>query len=119
MDKKLVLPLFLFLFFTSCENSYNYSYTITNSTDTIISIHIKTYKIDSTYTLAKDIKKTIYITDHGVEGSKGPYFKDVNQDLTIFLVTRGQLNAKKNYLNNDSWTFKNGDYSTTVINSDF
>lgn len=120
MSNKLVIPLLISLgLLTSCEYTYHYSYTVTNSTDTTISIHIKTYKADSVYTLPKDIKKTIYMTDHGIEGSKGPYFKDVNKDLNIFMVMKGQLNSRRNYLTNESWTFDKGNYRTTIINSDF
>lgn len=61
----------------------------------------------------------MYATDHGVEGSKGPYFEDVKDDLDVFTVTKGQLVSKRNYLSNDSWTFDKGDYRTTIMNSDF
>lgn len=120
MNKHIAIPLLLILvLISSCDFNYKYSYTVTNSTDTIISIHIKTYELDSIYTLPKDINKIIYVTDHGEEGSGGPFFEDVNHDLNTFKVSKGLLSSKKNYLSNDSWTFNKGDYRTTIKNYDF
>ncbi len=59
------------------------------------------------------------MTDHGIESSKGPYFEDVNKDLYVFTVTKGQLSSKRNYLTNDPWTFERGDYKVIITNSDF
>ena len=104
---------------TSCEYGYTYSYSVTNSCDTTVDIHLKTYKIDSVFKLTKDETKILYMTDHGVQSSKGPYFSDVNQDLKIFTVTKGQVQSNRDYLKNDNWSFEKGVYSAIITNDEF
>jgi len=105
--------------FVSCEYTYPYLYVVTNSTDTVISLHIKTYKSDSLYQMQRGEKKIIYETEHGIESSKGPYFKDVNKDFNQFSVSKGSLISNRNYLSNSSWIFEKGEYSTSVLNTEF
>jgi hypothetical protein len=117
-------PLFtligLIVIMTSCEYAYDYSYSVTNKTDTQIKVYAKTFLIDSAFNISKDSTKTLFIGDHGIEGSKGPYFENVTVDLDNFTVTKNDtLTSSKDYLKNESWTFKKGDYSTIVTNEEF
>ena len=123
MDIKMK-PLFtllgLIVIMTSCEYAYNYSYTVTNKTDAQIKVYAKTFRIDSTFNISKDSTKTLFVGDHGIEGSKGPYFENVTVDLDNFKVIKNDtIMSTRDYLKNDAWTFKNGDYSTTVTNDEF
>ena len=108
------------LIMSGCEYAYDYSYTVTNKSDGQIKVYVKTFRIDSTFSIPKDSTKLLFIKDHGIEGSKGPYFRNVTDDLESFVVTKGDtLKSMRDYLKNDAWTFKNGDYSTTVTNDEF
>lgn len=105
---------------SSCEYSYDYSYTITNKSDDTIKVTIKTNEMDSTIKIGLDESKVLFVTDHGVEGSEGPYFRDVLMDLDVCLVQKADtLKSKHDYLENDSWSFHQGDYSAIVNNKDF
>jgi hypothetical protein len=110
----------LLLIMSGCEYAYDYSYTVTNKSDGQIKVYVKTFRIDSTFSIAKDSTKKLFIDDHGIEGSKGPYFDNVTVDLDNFKVTKNDtIMSTRDYLKNDAWTFKNGDYSTTVTNDEF
>ena len=112
--------LYLLILLSGCEYSYDYSYTVTNKSDRQIHVFVKTFEIDSTFLIQKDSTKKLFITWHGVEGSKGPYSRNVNVDLDSFKVTKQDIiKSKRDYLKNDAWTFINGDYSTTVTNEEF
>jgi hypothetical protein len=118
--KPLIIIFGLFLIITSCEHSYDYSYTVINKTDKQIKVYVKTFRIDSTFIISNDSTKTLFVADHGIEGSKGPYFRDVNEDLDIFRVTiNDTLSSTRNYLKNESWTFNKGVYSTNVTDAEF
>ena len=118
--KSLFILLGLIVIITSCEYAYDYSYTVTNKSDAQIKVYVKTFRIDSTFNISKDSTKTLFVDDHGIEGPKGPYFDNVTEDLDNFTVTKNDtLASTKDYLKNESWTFKNGDYSTTVTNEEF
>lgn len=104
----------------SCDYSYHYSYQVKNDTDSELKIELKTFQIDSTYTIAMNESKVLLITDHGIEGPKGPYFEDVSFDLDKFIVTKDDtLISSKNYLDNSSWNFDNGLYSSTINDDEF
>ncbi len=110
----------LLLIASGCEYAYDYSYTVTNKSDGRIDVYVKTFRIDSTFQIQKDSTKTLFIDDHGIEGSKGPYFADVTFDLDGFIVFKNDtLKSTRNYLKNETWIFKEGDYSTTVTNDEF
>ena len=114
------ITLLLLIGATGCEYSYGYSYVVTNKSDAQIKVNIKTFKEDSVYEIGVNESKVLYVTEHGIEGSKGPYFRDVVMDLDVFLVKKNDsLKSKKDYLENDSWNFHKGDYSTTINNDDF
>lgn len=103
-----------------CEYGYDYSYTVTNKSDGQIKVYVKTFRIDSTFSIPKDSTKKLFIANHGIEGSKGPYFENVTVDLDSFMVIRNDTSmSTRNYLKNDSWNFTKGDYSTTVTNDEF
>jgi len=114
-----ILILLSFGLLTSCEYAYTYSYSVTNSCDTIVDVRIKTFRIDSVFKLTKDETKILYMTDHGIEGAKGPYPRDVNKDLNIFTVTKGQVRSNRDYLKNNNWAFEKGVYSTIITNTEF
>lgn len=116
---KLLLSVISVFWLASCEYSYPYRYTLTNSTDTSISVHIKSYRLDSIYQVYRGEKIIIYETDHGIEGSKGPYFQDVTKDLTQFTVKKGVKISSRNYLQNSSWFFEKGEYSCNITNAEF
>lgn len=110
----------LLLIMSGCEYVYDYSYTVANKSDGQIKVYVKTFRIDSTFTILKDSTKALFIDDHGIEGSGGPYFDDVTGDLDDFKVTKNEtLISKRDYLKNDAWIFQDGDYSTTVTNDEF
>jgi hypothetical protein len=110
----------LLLIMSGCEYAYNYSYTVTNKSDGNIKVYVKTFRIDSTFSIPKDSTKELFINEHGIEGSKGPYFSNVTDDLKSFKVIKNDtLKSTRDYLKNDTWTFKKGDYSTTVTNDEF
>jgi len=75
--------------------------------------------MDTVFLMSKEVTCTIYRTTHGVEGRGGPFFDDVNKDLSAFTISIGEQHSTKNYLSNDSWLYDNGEYKTTVTNSDF
>jgi hypothetical protein len=105
---------------SGCDYAYDYSYTVTNKSDSQINVYVKTISIDSTFSIAKDSTKKLFIGHHGAEGSKGPYFDNVTVDLDSFKVTKNDtIMSTRDYLKNDAWTFTNGDYSTTVTNDEF
>lgn len=118
--KNTIWTLILVFILTSCEYSYDYSYVVTNKTDAEIKVHVKTFRIDSVFVILMDSSKLLFIDDHGIEGSKGPYFDDVINDLDKFEVTKNDtLKSKRDYLKNDMWTFEKGRYSTIVTNNEF
>jgi len=118
--KRLFALLSLIVMMTSCDYSYNYSYTVTNKTDAQIKVYVKTFCIDSTYTIMKDAKQTLFVTDHGIEGSKGPYFQNVTGDLDNLRITKNDtFTSTRDYLKNESWIFNKGVYSTNVTNVEF
>ncbi len=118
--KNAIWILVLFLALTSCEYSYDYSYEVTNKSDTEIKVYVKTFRIDSIFVISKDSSELLFIKDHGIEGSKGPYFDDVTHDLDLFEVTKNNtLKSKRDYLKNEAWAFDKGKYSTVVTNGEF
>jgi hypothetical protein len=118
--KTLLTILGLIVIMTSCEYAYDYSYTVTNKTDSKIKVYVKTFRIDSIFTISKDSTKILFIGDHGIEGSKGPYFDNVTVDLDNFTVTKNDtITSTRDYMKNESWIFNNGDYSTTITNDEF
>ena len=118
--KTIIWTIGLLLLLTSCDYEWPYSYIVTNSTDTTIKVYVKTFDIDSIFIIKKDSIKTLFHLNHGIEGSKGPYFRDVNKDLNKFeIIKNDTIKSKRNYLKNDAWTFNDGRYSTTVTNDEF
>jgi len=110
----------LIVIMTGCEYTYDYSYTVSNKTDTQIKVYVKTFRVDSTFTILKDSTKMLFVDDHGIEGSKGQYFENVTVDLDNFTVIKNDtLTSKRDYLKNESWTFNKGFYSTIVTNDEF
>lgn len=117
---RLILLILTIFSLSACEYAYDYTYQVKNETDSELKIELKTFRIDSIYTIAVNETKVLFITDHGIEGSKGPYFDDVSVDLDKFIVTKNDtLVSSKNYLDNSSWNFENGLYSTTINNDEF
>jgi hypothetical protein len=105
---------------SGCEYAYDYSYTVTNKSDGQITVYVKTFRVDSTFSIPMDSTKILFIKDHGIEGSKGPYFRNVTEDLESFTVTKSDtLKSTRDYLDNEAWSFEKEDYSTTVTNDEF
>lgn len=108
------------LVLTSCEYSYMYSYKITNNSDSNVDVHLKTFRIDSTYKIQKDSTKTLFTTTHGIEASGGPYFDDVKNDIVEFKVIKNkQKVSNRDFLKNDNWSYDKGIYSIIITESDF
>ena len=84
-----------------------------------MSIALKTYIIDTVIDLTRNGTKIVFMNEHGIEGSRGPYPGDVNFDLKIFTVTKGQTESSRDYLKNNNWAFKKGVYSTTITDEEF
>ncbi|MDD2306749.1 MAG: hypothetical protein PHP53_18760 [Prolixibacteraceae bacterium] len=117
---KLIFLFLIIMALASCEYAYDYTYQVTNNNESEVKIELKTFRIDSVFTIEANETKILFITDHGVEGSKGPYFDNVTIDLDKFIVTKNDtLVSSKNYLDNSSWNFDNGLYSTTINNDEF
>lgn len=115
-----VFILGLLLIISGCESVYYYSYTVTNKSDGQLNVYVKTSRIDSTFFIPQDSTKTLFIAHHGVENGMGPYFNDVTVDLDDFRVTKNDtLISTRDYLKNNTWTFKNGNYSTTFTEDEF
>jgi hypothetical protein len=115
----------LVLLMTSCEYSYEYSYKVTNKSNSEIYVNIKTFRIDTTFFILKDSSKVLVTSNHGIEGSHGPYFENVKIDLDKFIVTKNDnVKSNRDYLMNDAWTFTKepsckGLYSAIVTNDEF
>jgi hypothetical protein len=105
---------------TSCDYAYDYTYEVTNDTDSEVKIKVQTFRIDSTYSISANETQILFVTDHGLEGSKGPYFEDVAEELDEFIVTKNDtLISTKDYLDNSSWNYDDGLYHTTIENNEF
>lgn len=117
---KTILYISLFSLFCSCEHTYNYSYTLTNDADTSVQVsYITKDAVDSVIELNKNETRLFLIDDHGLEGGKGPYQKDVVQDFIVLSVSKNGLNSTRNYLKNEGWTYSEGAYKTTITDSEF
>lgn len=113
----IILPVLLLV---SCDYSYEYTYQVTNNTDSKVKIKVKTYQFDSIYSIAADETQILFITDHGIEGSKGPYFENVSHDLDEFIVAKNDtLISSKDYLDNSSWKYDDGLYQATIEENEF
>ncbi|TRX61666.1 hypothetical protein [Carboxylicivirga sp. M1479] len=116
----LLLLLLIGLSMAACDYLYDYTYQVTNDSDADITIELKSFQIDSIYIIPVNETRVLFITDHGVEGAKGPYFEDVTMDLDEFIVVKdGTLTSSRNYLDNSSWDYADGLYSTTINNEEF
>ena len=117
---KAILCFATLILLSSCDYVYDYTYQVTNSTDSEIKIELVTHSVDSTYLISSNETKILFVTDHGVEGSKGPYFEDVSFDLKEFLVTKADtLSSTRDYLANSSWNYNDGVYKTTITEEEF
>ncbi len=116
----LLFSLLTVLLLISCEYSYDYTYQVTNETESEIKIELETFRIDSIYSINANETQILFVTDHGTEGSKGPYFDNVTVDLDKLIVIKNDtLISSKNYLDNSSWNYNDGIYSTTITNDEF
>jgi len=99
----------------SCDYAYDYTYEVTNDTDSEVKIKVQTFRIDSTYSISANETQILFVTDHGLEGSKGPYFEDVAEEINVFVVTKNDtLVSTKDYLDNSSWDYDDGLYHATI-----
>ncbi len=103
----------------SCSWEYSHSYQVTNSSDSTIHVRVVSrYKTDSTFQIAVNETKTVLVTVHNGDKS-GPVFVDVGVDLDQMQISQDTFRSQRNYLNNASWTFKEGVYSTSVTQPEF
>ncbi len=104
----------------SCDYIYDYTYKVTNDTNSEVKIKVKTFRIDSTYSISANETQILFVTDHGLESSKGPHFEDVANELDKFTVTKNDtLISTKDYLDNSSWNYDDGLYYATIEDSEF
>lgn len=116
----LFILLLTILFLASCDYAYDYTYQVTNQTNSEIKIELKTFQFDSIYSIEANGTQILFVTDHGIEGPKGPYFDDVANDLDRFVVTKSDtLISAKDYLDNSSWIYNDGLYSTEIADNEF
>ncbi len=110
----------LLFFSASCTYPYDYTYQVTNQSDADITVVYEVSYGDYTKTIKRDSTAVILETNHGGEDAGGPYFDDVNKDLHAMKVYQyDTLLSHRDYLRNESWTYNNGLYSTTVTDSEF
>ena len=117
--KKLIIIICTMFIVTSCDYCYIYRYVITNDTESCIVVDLETYNESVKYVIEKHETKIIFETTHGVQGSGGPFFKDVSFDLEKCVVSSNDTISNKNYLHNSSWIFVNGKYETIVTDDEF
>ncbi len=105
---------------SSCHYKYDYAYQVTNNTDSEVKIELKSRYIDSSYIVSAGETKILFVTTHGYEGPKGPYYVRVLFDLYEFKLSKDTfLISTKDYLDSSSWKFNEGLYSTEIYNSEF
>jgi hypothetical protein len=114
----------LSLTINSCERGYHYSYNLFNNTDSIIYVNFKTGFNDTIIVVKPNETKEIFTTYHGLEGSRGPYKRDVKDDIYDISIKRGSKLSYNNYRKNELWTFeKKSDfkavYEAVVTNAEF
>ncbi len=117
-----VIPILIVIIFllSSCDAVYYYTYQVTNKTNSEIEIELKTFHIDTIYTIGKNVTKILFETDHGVESIKGPYYRDVSYDLKIInIIKNDTIISSKNYLDSASWSFNDGIYSAIIEPNEF
>jgi len=120
LNKLGLFLIFSVLSLTSCDYAYDYTYKVTNDTDSEVKIKVQTFQIDSTYSISANVTQILFVTDHGLEGSKGPYFEDVAEEINEFVVTKNDtLVSTKDYLENSSWDYDDGLYHTTIEDIEF
>lgn len=120
MKKDLLIPFICLFAFFSCDHTYKYTYEVTNESDSEVRIDLESSRFDSSYLVSTNETIILFVTEHGVEASNGPYFKDVAYDLDEFIVTKDRtLISKKDYLDNSSWIYSDGWYRATVTNEEF
>lgn len=121
---KLFFFVFVLAAFSSCEQGYSYNYILTNNTDTTITVFIKTFSQDTTFTFLPGETKNIFSTFHGMEGSGGPFLSEVKFDLDKIIIKKGERISLKDYLKTKSWKFIKKDkikaeYKSIVTDSEF
>ena len=104
-SKKGLAILFLFLL-SSCESSYEYKYSISNKANSTITIFYSTYSNDSVIKIAPGETKELFKTSHGIEGSGGPFQRDIRKDLKTIEVKIGTTDSAYNIRDNKFWTFE-------------
>jgi hypothetical protein len=117
---KKIFFIFLVLLFNSCEYAYVYTYEITNETDSNIIVEIETIDNDhSRQIIEQKETKIILTTEHGIEKSTGPYFRDVSKDFKKCIISKNDTLSAKNYMDNSSWNYVKGQYKAIIRNDEF
>ena len=114
------LLLLVIISLSACDFFYMYAYQATNATDVEMKIRVKTFYIDSVYTVAANETKELFTTIRGPEGMGGPFFREVSFDLYVFEVMKDvTVVSSKNYLDNSYWHYDDGLYSTVITDDEF
>lgn len=105
---------------TCCDYGYDYTYKVTNDSDFDVKIELETFRFDSTYFILAHERKTLFTKSHGAEGSKGPYYDDVANDLYKFVLTKNDtIFSTRDYLENAAWEYNDGLYHATIESEEF
>ncbi|HEY5462636.1 MAG TPA: hypothetical protein VIJ95_05210 [Hanamia sp.] len=121
---KFIVFVLVLITFSSCEQGYSYNYILTNNTDTTITVFIKTFSQDTTFTFLPRETKNIFSTFHGMEGFGGPFESEVKFDLDRIIIKKGKKISLKDYRKTESWKFIKKDksiaeYKSIITNSEF
>lgn len=105
----------------ACEYSYKYSYELRNTADTAVLVHLALrYNKDTSFYLPQNAQFRSIWVDHGVEGRRGPYYRDVINDLDTCTIWLRGHQSRRNYQMDSAWTFgKDGVFSTVITSTEF
>ena len=110
---------------SSCDSVYTYEYYVANNADTTVEVHFRMQENlrDTMVMVPVGGVQLICKPSHGVEGIKGPFFRDVDRDLDTLYVVKKGVASHRNYRNNDAWQFSKqkpaGIYTAGVTNGEF
>ena len=116
---KLSIYFSLFILVAACSYSNEYSYNVINDSDYEIEVVLESPYLDSTYTIMSKGSRRVLIYYSRSGGKNGPIFHDVKEDLSALIISNSDTISSVNYLNNSTWSFQEGYYTTTVRNEIF
>jgi hypothetical protein len=96
----------------SCDCTYSYHYEVFNDSASVIWVHWTHDNLVDSIEITPNGIAELFVTQHGIEQCrKGPFFRDVNQDLQeIEVRLNDSITSEKNYLLNENWSFTSEEY---------